>query len=253
MTSVGNDEFDPTQHDYYDALELDPAQGVTQRDIQRAFRQVAIRWHPDKNPGDEEAARKFRLARQAYDILCDSDARHAYDRVRDAQLARQRRQAQQSREQLELRRQLEAREAVARKRRKTRREGEGEGEGEGGLNSARGPWGRGEERPGDSGTASLAEETAARARLAAEMDRLRARQREHADKLVSLKELMRAEAAEKSRRRDGKGDEGAVVSERELAEVYQRPVGVSLDQYAAQVLGRVDQRASKASGVSETG
>ena len=58
---------DVDEQDHYTVLGLQP--GATKRDIRAAYRKYALRWHPDKNDGDEEAAAKFRRVKHAHDCL----------------------------------------------------------------------------------------------------------------------------------------------------------------------------------------
>ncbi len=64
--------------DYYKTL------GVTRQasddEIRKAYRKLALKYHPDKNPGDSEAEHKFKEAAEAYDVLRDSEKRSIYDR-----------------------------------------------------------------------------------------------------------------------------------------------------------------------------
>ncbi len=66
-----------SKRDYYEVL------GVSKSDdekaIKKAYRRLAMKYHPDRNPDDEEAAEKFREATEAYDVLTSSDKRAAYD------------------------------------------------------------------------------------------------------------------------------------------------------------------------------
>ena len=55
-------------------------------DIKKAYRQMALKFHPDRNPGDEEATRKFKEAAEAYEILSDPEKRKRYDRYGHAGL-----------------------------------------------------------------------------------------------------------------------------------------------------------------------
>lgn len=64
--------------DYYEILGID--RNATDTDIKKAYRKLALQYHPDKNPGDQEAAEKFREAAEAYDVLSDQDKRSQYDR-----------------------------------------------------------------------------------------------------------------------------------------------------------------------------
>lgn len=66
-----------SQRDYYQVLEV--AKGASQDDIKRAYRKAAMKFHPDKNPGDQDAEQRFKEAAEAYEILSDSDKRARYD------------------------------------------------------------------------------------------------------------------------------------------------------------------------------
>jgi DnaJ-related protein SCJ1 len=63
--------------DYYKVLELN--RDATEQDIQRAFRRLSLKYHPDKNPGDQEAAQRFLDINKAKEILGDADKRRIYD------------------------------------------------------------------------------------------------------------------------------------------------------------------------------
>ncbi|WP_026329866.1 molecular chaperone DnaJ [Thioalkalivibrio sp. ALE12] len=67
-----------SQRDYYEVLGV--AKDASAADIKKAFRRLAMKYHPDRNPGDEEAEAKFKEARAAYDVLSDDQKRAAYDR-----------------------------------------------------------------------------------------------------------------------------------------------------------------------------
>ena len=67
-----------SKRDYYEVLGL--AKNATPDEIKKAYRQMAIKYHPDKNPTNPEAENKFKEAAEAYEILSDSDKRAKYDR-----------------------------------------------------------------------------------------------------------------------------------------------------------------------------
>ena len=64
--------------DYYEVLEI--SKTATVAEIKKAYRQQALKYHPDKNPGDKEAEEKFKLAAEAYEVLSDENKRAQYDR-----------------------------------------------------------------------------------------------------------------------------------------------------------------------------
>ncbi len=64
--------------EYYDLLEVSPDAG--QDEIKKAFRKQAMKYHPDRNPGDKEAEQKFKKINEAYEVLKDEQKRAAYDR-----------------------------------------------------------------------------------------------------------------------------------------------------------------------------
>lgn len=63
--------------DYYEVLGID--RNATDSEIKKAYRKMALKYHPDKNPGDEEAERLFKEAAEAYEVLSDSEKRKIYD------------------------------------------------------------------------------------------------------------------------------------------------------------------------------
>ena len=67
-----------SQPDYYTILNV--SRDASEDDIQKAYRQLALKYHPDKNPGDKTAETKFREAKDAYDLLRDALERRRYDR-----------------------------------------------------------------------------------------------------------------------------------------------------------------------------
>ncbi|MBV9495852.1 MAG: molecular chaperone DnaJ [Acidobacteria bacterium] len=66
------------KRDYYEVLGI--ARGASVDDIKKAYRKLAVKYHPDKNPGDAEAEEKFKEAAEAYGVLSDEEKRARYDR-----------------------------------------------------------------------------------------------------------------------------------------------------------------------------
>ena len=66
------------KRDFYEVLGVSRNAGAA--DIKKAYRQMALKYHPDKNPGDKGAEEKFREAAEAYEVLSDDDKRQRYDR-----------------------------------------------------------------------------------------------------------------------------------------------------------------------------
>ncbi|MCG8695335.1 MAG: molecular chaperone DnaJ [Minwuiales bacterium] len=67
-----------TQQDFYELLGVE--RGVDADSLKKAYRKKAMQYHPDRNPGDQEAEAKFKELSMAYDVLRDPDKRAAYDR-----------------------------------------------------------------------------------------------------------------------------------------------------------------------------
>ncbi|MBN4077620.1 molecular chaperone DnaJ [bacterium AH-315-C20] len=66
------------KEDYYDILGIDKA--ASEKEIKKAYRKIALKYHPDKNPNDKGAEEKFKAAAEAYEVLSDQDKRSRYDR-----------------------------------------------------------------------------------------------------------------------------------------------------------------------------
>lgn len=66
-----------TKRDYYEVLQVQ--RNASEREIANAYRQMAIRYHPDSHPGDAEATERFKEAAEAYEVLSDADKRARYD------------------------------------------------------------------------------------------------------------------------------------------------------------------------------
>lgn len=66
------------KRDFYEVLSV--SKNASGDEIKKAYRKVAMQYHPDRNPGDKEAEEKFKEAAEAYEILSDSDKRAKYDR-----------------------------------------------------------------------------------------------------------------------------------------------------------------------------
>lgn len=65
------------KRDYYEILEV--SRNATKEEIKKAYRQQALKFHPDKNPGNKEAEEKFKEAAEAYEVLGDDEKRSRYD------------------------------------------------------------------------------------------------------------------------------------------------------------------------------
>ncbi|HWB61128.1 MAG TPA: molecular chaperone DnaJ [Chthoniobacteraceae bacterium] len=74
-----------TKRDYYEVLEIDRT--VTVEEIKKAYRRLAVKHHPDKNPDDPQAEERFKELGEAYDVLSDENKRAAYDRYGHAAFA----------------------------------------------------------------------------------------------------------------------------------------------------------------------
>src|SRR5438105_767355 len=74
-----------TKRDYYEILEV--TRTSTGEEIKRSYRKLAVKFHPDKNPGDHTAEEKFKELGEAYDVLSDEQKKAAYDRYGHAAFA----------------------------------------------------------------------------------------------------------------------------------------------------------------------
>ncbi len=66
-----------SKRDYYDILEV--SKNASKEEIKKAYRKQAIKYHPDKNPGDKSAEEKFKEAAEAYEVLSNDEKRRRYD------------------------------------------------------------------------------------------------------------------------------------------------------------------------------
>src|ERR1017187_8120266 len=67
-----------TTRDYYEVLGVEKS--ASDEEIKKAFRVLAMKHHPDRNPGDDDAAGHFKEAAEAYAVLSDAEKRAVYDR-----------------------------------------------------------------------------------------------------------------------------------------------------------------------------
>ena len=67
-----------SRRDYYEVLGVE--RGATQEAVKKAYRQLAMKYHPDRNPGDKEAEDRFKEVAEAYEVLHDPEKRAGYDR-----------------------------------------------------------------------------------------------------------------------------------------------------------------------------
>src|SRR3990172_6659043 len=66
------------KRDYYEVLGVD--RNATEEEIKKSYRQLAVQYHPDKNPGNKAAEEKFKEISAAYEVLRDPEKKARYDR-----------------------------------------------------------------------------------------------------------------------------------------------------------------------------
>ena len=76
-----------SKRDYYDILGL--SKGASEGEVKKAYRKMAIKFHPDKNPDDTSAEAKFKEAAEAYEVLGDGQKRQQYDQFGHAGMGQQ--------------------------------------------------------------------------------------------------------------------------------------------------------------------
>src|SRR5678816_2124444 len=67
-----------TKRDYYEILGVE--RGADDQTIKSSYRKLALKYHPDRNPGDHQAEERFKEAAEAYAVLADAQKRSLYDR-----------------------------------------------------------------------------------------------------------------------------------------------------------------------------
>ncbi|MGD9342772.1 MAG: DnaJ domain-containing protein, partial [Desulfuromonadales bacterium] len=75
------------KRDYYEVLEVN--RNASETEIKKAYRKLALKCHPDKNPGDKEAEERFKELTEAYAVLSDGQKRALYDQYGHAGIDQQ--------------------------------------------------------------------------------------------------------------------------------------------------------------------
>lgn len=76
-----------SKRDYYEVLGVE--KNVDEKELKKAYRRIAMKYHPDRNPDNKEAEDKFKEANEAYEVLSDAEKRAAYDRFGHAGMNQQ--------------------------------------------------------------------------------------------------------------------------------------------------------------------
>ena len=76
-----------SQRDYYEVLGV--SRDVSEAELKKAYRRLAMKYHPDRNPDDEDASEKFKEAKEAFEVLKDKNKRAAYDQFGHAGVSNQ--------------------------------------------------------------------------------------------------------------------------------------------------------------------
>ena len=66
-----------SKRDYYEVLGV--PKSASEKEVKQAYRKLAIKYHPDRNPGDKDAEEKFKEAAEAYEVLSNSEKKSRYD------------------------------------------------------------------------------------------------------------------------------------------------------------------------------